>query len=95
MRPEARGCAEAPSSYLRRPWFDSLVHAPEALRALVGVEGGDRVLLGSDFPFDMGVTDPVERVRAAGLGDTDADLVLGGNAAGLDLVPSTLSGATS
>lgn len=95
VRPEARECADPPSSYLRRLWFDSLVHSPEALRALVGAVGADRVLLGSDFPFDMGVTDPVERVRAAGLGDTGTDLVLGRNAAGLNLVPTHLIGATS
>ncbi len=90
VRPEARECVDPPSSYLRRLWFDSLVHSPDALRALVGVVGADRVLLGSDFPFDMGVTDPVERVRAAGLSEADTALVLGGNAARLDLVPAAL-----
>lgn len=95
VRPEARGCAEPPSTYLRRLWFDSLVHSPDALRALVAVVGADRVLLGSDFPFDMGVTDPVERARAAGLTDADTALVLGGNAAALGLVPTRLTGATS
>lgn len=86
VRSEARGCAEPPSTYLRRLWFDSLVHSPGALRALVDVVGADRVLLGSDFPFDMGVIDPVERVRAADLGEAATDLVLGGNAARLGLV---------
>jgi aminocarboxymuconate-semialdehyde decarboxylase len=95
VRPEARECAEPPSTYLRRLWFDSLVHSPEALRALVAVVGADRVLLGSDFPFDMGVTDPVERVRAAGLTDADTAAVLGGNAAALNLLPNRLTGATS
>jgi aminocarboxymuconate-semialdehyde decarboxylase len=94
VRPDARGCAEPPSRYLRRLWFDSLVHSPDALRALVGAVGADRVLLGSDFPFDMGVTDPVERVRSADLGAHATDLVLGANAAALGLVPSRL-GATS
>lgn len=68
-------------------WFDSLVHSPAALRALVEVVGADRVLLGSDSPFDMGVEDPVDRVRAAGLGAAETDLVLGGNAAQLALIP--------
>ena len=83
VRPEAHGCRELPSSYLRRLRFDSLVHAPGALRALVDAAGADRVLLGTDYPFDMGVDDPVERVREAGL-DADAEAaILGANAAEL------------
>jgi aminocarboxymuconate-semialdehyde decarboxylase len=38
------------------------------------------VLLGSDFPFDMGADDPVAALRAAGLPDADFDAVRGGNA---------------
>ncbi|HWO59513.1 MAG TPA: amidohydrolase family protein, partial [Umezawaea sp.] len=87
VRPEARGCAEPPSSYLRRLWFDSLVHTPEALRALVSAVGADRVLLGSDHPFDMGVTDPVARLTAAGLDDADQYAIRSGNAELLGLVP--------
>lgn len=71
-RPDAHTCARPPSSYLRQLWFDSLVYTPAGLRALVDAVGADRVLLGSDYPFDMGVPDPVERVEAAGL---DADVV--------------------
>jgi len=67
-----------------------LVHSPEALRALVDVVGADRVLRGSDHPFDMGITDP-ERAHAAGLGDTG--LVLGGNGAALGLVPAAVTSA--
>jgi aminocarboxymuconate-semialdehyde decarboxylase len=85
VRPEARGCAERPSSYLRRLHFDSLVHTPDALDALVAAAGADRVLLGSDYPFDMGVADPVERVRASGLAADAAAAVLGGNAARLGI----------
>jgi aminocarboxymuconate-semialdehyde decarboxylase len=85
VRPEARGCAQPPSSYLRRIWFDSLVHDPAALRALVAAAGPGQVLLGSDYPFDMGVTDPVRRLLDAGL-DADATAAIaGGNAARLGL----------
>jgi aminocarboxymuconate-semialdehyde decarboxylase len=85
VRPEARGCAERPSSYLRRLFFDSLVHTPDALDALVAAAGADRVLLGSDYPFDMGVEDPVERVHASALGPDAVAAVLGGNAARLGI----------
>ncbi|WP_405461069.1 amidohydrolase [Streptomyces sp. NBC_00101] len=77
------GCARLPSSYLKRIHFDSLVHDPDVLRELIRVAGADRVLLGSDFPFDMGTDDPVAALRAAGLSEADFDSVRGGNAAAL------------
>ncbi|MFD5630834.1 amidohydrolase family protein [Streptomyces sp. NPDC127072] len=77
------GCAHLPSSYLKRLHFDSLVHDPYVLRELVRVAGADRVLLGSDFPFDMGTDDPVAALRAARLPDADFHAVRGGNAAAL------------
>ncbi len=77
------GCLHRPSSYLRRLYFDSLVHDPHVLRALIGAAGADRVLLGSDFPFDMGTEDPVGALRAAMLLDADFHAVRGGNAAAL------------
>jgi aminocarboxymuconate-semialdehyde decarboxylase len=50
------------------------------LRALVEFFGPDRVLLGSDYPFDMGVGRPAEIVRALELDVDDEALILGGNA---------------
>ncbi|MFD3328801.1 amidohydrolase family protein [Streptomyces sp. NPDC058701] len=77
------GCLHPPSSYLKRLYFDSLVHDPDVLRALVRVVGSGRVLLGSDFPFDMGTEHPVAALRAARLPETEFDAVRGGNAAAL------------
>ncbi|MFI6087901.1 amidohydrolase family protein [Streptomyces sp. NPDC051218] len=89
-RPDARaGCAHPPSSYLARLYFDSLVHDPHVLRELVRVAGADRVLLGSDFPFDMGSGDPVGALRSAGLSEDHFDAVRGANAAALlDINPA-------
>ena len=84
VREDARGCAEPPSAYLRRMWFDALVYTPGALRHLVEAVGADRVVLGTDHPFDMGVDDPVARLDAAGLAPADRAAVAGGNA--LDLL---------
>lgn len=85
VRPEARRCAEPPSSYLRKIWFDSLIHSPAELRMLVGTAGADRVVLGSDYPFDMGTEDPVGELRAAGLAGREEQLILAGNAAALGI----------
>ncbi|MFF4258845.1 amidohydrolase family protein [Streptomyces sp. NPDC001663] len=83
VRPDARVCAREPSSYLKQLYFDSLVHDPYVLRELLRAAGPDRVLLGSDFPFDMGTDDPLDALRAANLPDDDFHAVRGGNAAAL------------
>ncbi|MFC7265566.1 amidohydrolase family protein [Streptomyces lutosisoli] len=83
VRPDAHGCSRKPSSYLRQLYFDSLVHDPHVLRELLRAAGPERVLLGSDFPFDMGTDDPLGALRAADLPDNDFHSVRGGNAAAL------------
>lgn len=80
MRAESHDCAEPPSAYLRRLWFDSLVHNPMGLRHLVEAVGADRVVLGSDYPFDMGTDDPVGALRAAELAEGDFHAIRSGNA---------------
>lgn len=91
VRQDAHSCARLPSSYLGQVLLDSLVLDPVALRALVARAGADQVLLGSDFPFDMGDPDPLGSLRAAGLTDAETAVVAGGNAARLGLVPAQLS----
>ncbi|MFE7170720.1 amidohydrolase family protein [Streptomyces sp. NPDC057616] len=83
VRPDARRCSREPSTQLRQLYFDSLVHDPHVLRELIRAVGADRVLLGSDFPFDMGTEDPLGALRAADLPDPDFHAVRGTNAAAL------------
>ena len=59
------------------------MHDVEVLRGLVEFFGSDRVLLGSDYPFDMADDRPAETVAAAGLSPADERAVLGANAARL------------
>jgi aminocarboxymuconate-semialdehyde decarboxylase len=59
--------AEAPSSYLRRFWIDTITHGDDALGFLETLIGADRLVIGTDLPFDMADQEPVERVRRAGL----------------------------
>jgi aminocarboxymuconate-semialdehyde decarboxylase len=65
---------------LRRFLVDTVVHDVEVLRGLVEFFGPERVLLGSDYPFDMGSERPVELVRALTLPSDEEALILGGNA---------------
>ncbi|OZC81764.1 amidohydrolase [Rhodococcus sp. 06-412-2C] len=89
VRPEARRCVLPPSDYLGRIAFDSLVHGPGALRALIDAVGPQSVVLGSDYPFDMGNEDPVAELRAADLSADVARSILSGNADRLGLSPAS------
>jgi aminocarboxymuconate-semialdehyde decarboxylase len=64
---------------LRRFLVDTVVHDVDLLRGLVEYFGADRVLLGSDYPFDMGAERPAEIVRALALPPDEEALILGGN----------------
>jgi aminocarboxymuconate-semialdehyde decarboxylase len=69
-----------PTEYLKQFHFDTITHDTAALRGLVELVGADHVLLGSDYPFDMGSENPVELARAAGLDRESEAKILGGNA---------------
>lgn len=81
VRPEAHATVEAPpSDYLRALYFDCLTHSPLALRHLIDLVGVEQVVLGSDFPADMGYRDPVGWLERAPLIDeAEKQLVLAGN----------------
>jgi aminocarboxymuconate-semialdehyde decarboxylase len=74
---------EPPDEALRRFLYDTVVFDPDVLRELVAFAGADRVLLGSDYPFDMADARPADTVAAAGLEPAAEQAILGGNAARL------------
>jgi aminocarboxymuconate-semialdehyde decarboxylase len=83
VRPEARAAIPdlAPSHYMKRLYYDTMVFQPLYLRHLIEVVGVDRVMIGTDYPFDMGDDDPVGLVEATeGLTDEDRAAITGGNA---------------
>ncbi|HVU93248.1 MAG TPA: amidohydrolase family protein [Jatrophihabitans sp.] len=83
VRAESRTMAQPPSAYLDRLYFDSLVYSPGELARLVQAAGAGHVVLGSDYPFDMGVPDPVARLDAVGLPSAERDAVAGATASRL------------
>ena len=84
FQPQARSRLKAsPEASLRRFLYDTVVHDPGLLRSLVQTVGAERVVLGSDHPFDMGDLRPADTVRAAGLDPRDEQAVLGANATAL------------
>jgi aminocarboxymuconate-semialdehyde decarboxylase len=84
VRSEAREHASLlPSEYLSRLWYDSLVHGHGNLRRLVEVVGIERVVMGTDFPADMGQPEPVAWIRSSELSESEQAAILGGNARAL------------
>lgn len=84
VRPEAAQMAHAPRDYLRRLWYDTVVYEPAMLRHLIEIVGASQLITGTDYPYDMGETDPAGLVRAVpGITLEEQALILGGNAANL------------
>jgi aminocarboxymuconate-semialdehyde decarboxylase len=84
VRPEAAKITHKPSEYLKRIYFDSLVYTPEGLRHLIEEVGVGQVMIGTDYPFDMGCYDPHGQIAGVpGLSEQEREQLLGGNAARL------------
>ena len=63
VRSEARvNINKPPSTYLNRFWYDCLTHSEPGLRMLIDSVGIDKVLFGTDWPFDMQIDWPVSWV---------------------------------
>lgn len=84
-RPDCRTVIKKPpSSYLEKFYFDTITFDPEMLRRLIERFGADHVVLGTDYPYDMGEEDPLGLIaQVKKLSKTDRQLIQGGNAARL------------
>src|SRR5574341_94426 len=81
QRPEInKVISRPPTEYLKQFYFDTITHDPVLLRGLVDFVGAEHVLLGSDYPFDMGNENPVDLVRSANLGVENEKKILEENA---------------
>ncbi len=90
VRPEASGIAALPSDYVRRIWVDTITHSERALRYIVDTVGADKVVLGSDYPADMGEPQPVDFIDScSSLTDAEKSAILTDNAAALFKIKMT------
>lgn len=77
VRPESRTMLRAPSEYVDSLYFDSLVYAEGELSRLVQAVGAEHIVVGTDYPFDMGVEDPIARLDAIALPGPSRDAIAG------------------
>ncbi len=85
MQPDTMpAITQAPSSYLKNIYFDTIIYRPEAVSYLADLVGVGQIVMGTDRPYDSSLKDPVGLVRSVpGLGQADQDRILGGTAAAL------------
>jgi len=81
VRPECAHLERSPRDYANRFFYDTVTHDEQALDFLITQVGSDRVMLGSDYCFDMGVEAPRTIVEtASSLSGGQKDQILSGNA---------------
>ena len=79
--PASERLTNPPSESMRRFFYDSVTHDPALLKSLVDSVGADRVVMGTDYPFEMADSRPLETIRATGLPEADRQAISGGNIA--------------
>ena len=84
FQPQARASLEeSPLESIRRFFFDTVTHDAQLLRELVGYVGPGQVVLGTDYPFDMGDLSPLSTLRSADLEPEAEAAIAAGNATAL------------
>jgi aminocarboxymuconate-semialdehyde decarboxylase len=77
VRPEPKkNVPVQPEGIARRFYYDTILHSAPVLEFMIAHVGADRVLLGSDYPYDMGMMDCVTHVRGLKISDADKDMIL-------------------
>ncbi len=76
----AENISTPPSELALRLYYDTVLHDSKALGFLVDQVGVDRVMMGTDYPFEMGDPEPVRTVESIpGIDEEQRDMILGGN----------------
>jgi aminocarboxymuconate-semialdehyde decarboxylase len=67
MFPKAKeSLSESPAATAKRFYYDDLVFSPPAIKFLVGTFGETQIVLGTDYPFALGDSDPLGTLEQAG-----------------------------
>lgn len=84
IRGECKHLPRKPSEYLRRFTYDTIAYSEDVMNDLVGLVGAERIMMGSDYCFDIAYNDPVAIVNGMrSLDEAQRQQILWGNAAKL------------
>jgi aminocarboxymuconate-semialdehyde decarboxylase len=77
VRPEPKlKLNRPPDESLNTLYFDTILHAQPQLECLIKLAGAGRVVLGSDYPYDMGTLECVRQVKALSIPEADKAAIL-------------------
>lgn len=77
-----RNTRQPPEAYLKRFYYDTILYHPYALMNLIELVGADRIMLGTDYPFNMEPPEAVKAIEALEIAREQSEQILG-NAAKL------------
>jgi aminocarboxymuconate-semialdehyde decarboxylase len=83
VRPEAKHLPNAPSTYLPRFTYDTIVHSKQVMEFVIREVGAERVMIGSDYCYNMGYERPLQFLEELDLTSAQRTMILGGTAAKL------------
>jgi len=78
--PRAAKAKMAPSSYLKNIYYDNMIYRLDTIKYLIGLGGIDHIMVGTDYPYDLGDWDAAKKVEQLDISEADKMLMLEGNA---------------
>jgi aminocarboxymuconate-semialdehyde decarboxylase len=83
VRPEVKQLPKAPSTYLDRFFYDTIVHSKQVMEFVISTVGAERIMIGSDYCFEMGYERPIQFLEHINVTSAQRKMILGGTAAKL------------
>ena len=80
VRPEVAKLPRPPSEYLHRFTYDTIVHSKAAMEFIIQEVGAERIMVGSDFCYEMGYDRPLEFLDQIDLTTAQRKMILSENA---------------
>jgi aminocarboxymuconate-semialdehyde decarboxylase len=79
----AKHLPKAPSTYLPRFTYDTIVHSKQVMEFVIREVGAEHVMMGSDYCYQMGYERPIQFLEQLDLTSAQRAMILGGTAAKL------------
>jgi hypothetical protein len=81
VRPEPKkNVPQQPRNIIDQLYYDTILHSDRTLEALIHLASASRVLVGSDYPYDMAMMGCVTHVQSLLIPEADKSAILGGHA---------------